>query len=70
MVESSREKEGKLSHETRFYLSRLSVSAAMFNRMVRNHRSIENKLPWRLNVIFCEGCTIGYVGNTCISVCR
>lgn len=54
MVESQREKDGKLTQEKRFYLSSLSASAAVFNRLVRNHWSIENRLHWRLDVIFRE----------------
>ncbi len=54
MVESQREKEGKTTVDTRFYLSSLQATPAEFNRLVRNHWSIENRLHWRLDVVFRE----------------
>jgi len=54
MVEASREKDGKISIETRFYLSSLEANAFTFNRLVRNHWSIENQLHWQLDVSFHE----------------
>jgi predicted transposase YbfD/YdcC len=63
MVESQREKDGKLTREKRFYLSSLGASAAEFNRLVRNHWSIENRLHWRLDVIFREDNSRTRTGN-------
>jgi predicted transposase YbfD/YdcC len=54
MVEASREKDGKVQQETRFYLSSLAADATTFNRLVRNHWGIENNLHWMLDVIFRE----------------
>lgn len=63
MVESQREKEGKTTQETRFYLSSLEATPAEFNRLVRNHWSIENRLHWRLDVVFREDMSRTRQGN-------
>ncbi len=63
MVESQREKDGKLTQEKRFYLSSLGAWAAIFNRLVRNHWSIENRLHWRLDVVFREDSSRMRKGN-------
>ncbi|MFP4096958.1 MAG: ISAs1 family transposase [Cyclobacteriaceae bacterium] len=59
MVEAQREKNGKQTLETRYYLSSLDESAVELNRLVRSHWSIENQLhrratPWQLDVSFRE----------------
>ena len=54
MVEASREKDGKLQKQTRFYLSSLSTDASTSNKLVRNHWGIENNLHWMLDVVFSE----------------
>ena len=54
MVEASREKEGKREEQTRFYLSSLPATAAIFNQLIRNHWGIENNLHWLLDVVFKE----------------
>lgn len=54
MVEASREKNGTISTETRYYLSDLSVSAHVFNGLIRQHWSIENRLHWKLDIVFGE----------------
>jgi predicted transposase YbfD/YdcC len=54
MVEASREKDGKVQQETRFYLSSLAMDATTFNGLVRNHWGIENNLHWMLDVVFRE----------------
>lgn len=48
MVEASREVDGKISKQTRYYLSDLLLSAQAFNGYVRQHWGIENKLHWSL----------------------
>lgn len=63
MVESQREKEGQITSERRFYLSSLHAPAAVFNRLVRSHWSIENRLHWRLDVIFREDSSRTRKGN-------
>lgn len=54
MVEASREKNGQIQEEKRYYLSSRVASAKDFNGFVRNHWSIENQLHWHLDVSFCE----------------
>lgn len=54
MVEARREVDGKISEQTRYYLSDLSLSATGFNGYVRQHWSIENNLHWSLDVVFGE----------------
>ena len=44
MVESQREIEGKISKETRFYITLLTMLANMIGPMIRNHWAIENGL--------------------------
>lgn len=44
MIEASRQINGHVSEQTRYYLSDLVLSAASFNRAVRHHWSIENQL--------------------------
>jgi len=63
MVESQREKEGQIIRQRRFYLSSLPASAAGFNRLVRSHWSIENRLHWHLDVIFREDASRTRKGN-------
>ena len=54
MVEASREKDGVVQSQTRFYLSSLSADPVTCNKLVRSHWSIENKLHWMLDVVFSE----------------
>jgi len=52
VVESSRETNGKIQHETRFYLTSLIMVAALIGPIVRSHWSIENSLHWVMDMIF------------------
>ncbi len=54
MVERERTIGGKTSRETAYYLSSLSVSAALMEKRIRAHWSIENNLHWMLDVVFSE----------------
>ena len=54
IVDSKREVSGKVSYKTRYYLSDLTLGADEFNKLIRNHWSIENKLHWKLDVVFNE----------------
>ncbi|MFD2519479.1 ISAs1 family transposase [Emticicia soli] len=54
LIESKREVKGIVSIETRYYLSNLTLSPKDFNTVIRNHWSIENKLHWKLDVVFLE----------------
>ena len=53
-VDASREINGQTVRQTRYYLSSLEASAADFNRYIRQHWHIENRLHWRLDVVFRE----------------
>ena len=63
MVESQREKNGRTTAETRFYLSSSVATPAEFNRLVRSHWSVENRLHWRLDVVFREDMSRTRQGN-------
>ena len=52
MIESSRETNGKIEHETRFYLTSLVMVAALIGPIVRSHWSIENSLHWVMDMMF------------------
>lgn len=52
MVESSREMNGKIQHETRFYLTSLIMVAALMGPVVRSHWAIENSLHWVMDMMF------------------
>src|ERR1700712_4939138 len=52
VVDSSREINGKIERETRFYLTSLVMTAALLGPVVRSHWSIENSLHWVLDMIF------------------
>ncbi len=54
MVEASREKDGVVKSQTRFYLSSLPAGPEEFNRLVRGHWGVENNLHWMLDVVFGE----------------
>ncbi len=58
MVVSSVTRGEKQTKETRYYLSSLSADAERLNLTARAHWGIENKLHWRLDVVFNEdkGC--------------
>jgi predicted transposase YbfD/YdcC len=54
MVESERVIGKKIEQETRYYINRGAADVQTFSVHVRSHWSIENKLHWRLDVIFNE----------------
>jgi predicted transposase YbfD/YdcC len=54
MVESSREIQGKVTIERRYYLSSLKLDVETFARAVRGHWAVENKLHWVMDVCFRE----------------
>jgi predicted transposase YbfD/YdcC len=54
MVEATREINGKISTERRYYLSSLPLDIERFSRAVRGHWGIENKLHWVMDVRFGE----------------
>jgi predicted transposase YbfD/YdcC len=55
MVESQREIDGKIAHETRFYIASLMLLAAQLAGIVRNHWAVENSLHWVMDMVFRDG---------------
>jgi predicted transposase YbfD/YdcC len=47
-------KKGTETSETRYYITSLGLDAKRLNQIIRSHRSIENNLHWRLDVVFNE----------------
>ncbi len=54
MVESTREIDGKVSREKRFFIGSIGTGAADFGRAVRCHWGVENDLHWSLDVAMRE----------------
>lgn len=52
VVESKREIAGKITNETRFYITSLSLKAEAVGPMVRAHWAIENSLHWVMDMVF------------------
>jgi len=49
---------------TRYYISSLEQEAKLFNKAIREHWSIENKLHWTLDVAFGEDTSRKRIGNS------
>jgi predicted transposase YbfD/YdcC len=54
MVQSTREVDGTVTVERRYYLSSLKTDVETFARAVRGHWGVENKLHWVMDVCFRE----------------
>src|SRR5271156_5259916 len=52
VVETSREIQGKIEQETRFYLTSLGMLAAILGPVIRSHWAIENSLHWVMDMVF------------------
>jgi predicted transposase YbfD/YdcC len=52
MVESRREIEGKVTQETRFYITSLALLANVIGSIIRDHWAIENGLHWIMDMVF------------------
>jgi len=66
-IESTREfKNSNKSKETavRYYISSLEADAVNFEKAIRSHWAIENKLHWTLDVAFSEDASRKRVGNS------
>jgi predicted transposase YbfD/YdcC len=71
MIEATREINGVVSTERRYYISSLAADAALILSTARSHWSIENKLHWRLDVQMREDeCRIRGNGAENIAVLR
>ena len=51
-IKSQRETKGKVTTETRYYISSLKTDATQLAHVVRQHWGIENKLHWVLDIAF------------------
>jgi predicted transposase YbfD/YdcC len=63
-IESTREVANRKTTETRYYISSLTTTAKEFNRLIRSHWQVENKLHWQLDVTFCEDKSRKRKGNS------
>jgi len=54
MVQSERRINGKIEHETRYYISSLTSDARRLGQAVRSHWQVENSLHWVLDLAFLE----------------
>lgn len=54
MVVSKRTQKSKTTTDTRYYISSLPANAEQLCKTARSHWCIENKLHWRLDVVFNE----------------
>lgn len=54
MVESTRNINGEVSYEKRYYISSLDCNAQTFGEAVRKHWGIENSVHWVLDIAFRE----------------
>ena len=52
VVESQREIAGKVTSETRFYITSLVLLANVIGPMIRAHWAIENSLHWVMDMVF------------------
>ena len=52
VVESRREINGKITDETRFYITSLALLAEAVGPMIRAHWAIENSLHWVMDMVF------------------
>lgn len=52
MVESFVNRDGKVTHEKRYYITSLNSTAERFGECVRTHWQVENNLHWVLDVNF------------------
>ena len=52
VVESSREADGKIERETRYYITSLVMLASLLGPVIRSHWAIENSLHWVLDMMF------------------
>lgn len=57
----------KTAVESRYYISSLDQSAEQFNRIIRQHWTIENNLHWSLDLLFKEDDSLKKKGNSAIN---
>jgi predicted transposase YbfD/YdcC len=54
---------GQETSERRYFINSISANAELFAMAVREHWSVENRLPWRFEVIFREDASRIRIGN-------
>jgi predicted transposase YbfD/YdcC len=52
IVESTRESNGKIERETRYYITSLVMLAHLLGPVIRSHWAIENSLHWVMDMVF------------------
>ncbi|MGA3006163.1 MAG: ISAs1 family transposase [Acetobacteraceae bacterium] len=52
MVESTRETDGVIEQDTRFYVTSLVMLAHLLGPVIRSHWAIENSLHWVMDMVF------------------
>jgi predicted transposase YbfD/YdcC len=52
IVESQREIDGRITQETRLYITSLVLLAEMIGPMIRDHWAVENGLHWVMDMVF------------------
>ena len=52
IVESTRETDGVIEKDTRFYITSLVMLAHLLGPVIRSHWAIENSLHWVMNMVF------------------
>jgi len=52
MVESRREIDARVEHETRFYITSLGLPADKLASAIRSHWAVENSLHWVMDMVF------------------
>jgi len=52
IVESTREIDGKIAEETRYYITSLVYIAMLLGPIIRSHWAIENSLHWVMDMVF------------------
>jgi predicted transposase YbfD/YdcC len=52
VVESQREIDGRITQETRLYITSLVLLANMIGPMIRDHWAVENGLHWVMDLVF------------------
>ena len=65
--ERAEKKTGKITQETRYYISSLKENASQFNAKIRQHWAIENNLHWSLDVVFNEDALLMKSGNSAVN---
>lgn len=58
---------GETQYQTRYYISSKKADAQTFNRLVRSHWAIENKLHWVMDVTFKEDDSRKRIGNSAVN---